>query len=448
MDVVILAAGKSTRMKSKTSKVLHHILGRPVLSYVVDLAKGVQAEKTIVVVADQDDSIENIFGDELLYAVQKKQLGTGDALRAAIDLIESDTTLVLYGDAPFLRPESLEAFLAFHQDKDLSILSVNMPDPFNYGRILRGDGGVEKIVEEKDCTEQQREIKEINSGILLMKTAPMKEALGKLKSANAQGEYYLTDLVEIFAKEGRKVDAFVLADPEETVGINNRKQLAQAREILQHRILEKHLDNGVTIIDPKRVYIEPDVEIASDVEIWPDCYLLGSTKIEEDVLLGPGVYLKNCEVHQGVHMEYTRAEDAVIGQETHVGPYTYLRPGTVIGEQCRIGDFVEIKNANIGDGTKVSHLSYVGDADLGKKINVGCGTVFVNYDGQNKYRSTIEDKAFLGCNSNYVAPVRVGENAYVAAGTTVTEDVPADALSIGRVKQTNKLGWAKDKSKK
>ena len=448
MDVVILAAGKSTRMKSKTSKVLHPILGKPVLSYVVDLAKGVEAEKTIVVVADQDDSIEKLYGDDLLYATQVNQLGTGDALRSAIHLIESDTTLVLYGDAPFLRPESLKAFMDFHQDKDLSILSVNMPDPFNYGRILRSAEGVVKIVEENDCTEDEKKIKEINSGILLMKTAPMKEALGNLKSSNAQGEYYLTDLVEIFAKQGLRVDAFILDDPEETVGINNRKQLADAREILQKRILDKHMENGVSIIDPKRVYIGPDVKIAADVEIWPETYLLGSTEIEEDAIVGPGAHLKDCIIKEGVKIEYTRAEDTVVGKGTQVGPYTYLRPGSRIGEKCRIGDFVEIKNSTIGDGTKVSHLSYIGDADLGKKINVGCGTVFVNYDGLKKHRSTIEDGAFLGCNSNFISPVHVGEGSYIAAGTTVVDDVPKEALCIGRVRQSNKLGWAKGKTKK
>lgn len=445
MDVVILAAGKSTRMRSKKSKVLHKILGQPILSYVVDLAEGAQAQKTIIVIAPGEEEIPRLYGDKLAYATQWDQLGTGDALRAAVNEISADTTLVLYGDAPFLRPESLQAFMDFHQDKDLSILSVDMEDPTDYGRIIRGNQGVKAIVEEKDCSDDQRKVKEINSGILLMDTALMKENLKKLSSDNAQGEYYLTDLVELFAQDGRRVDAFKVDDARETAGINDRAQLAEGRKTLQERILDKHLANGVTIIDPARVYIEGQVQIGQDVEIWPDVYLKGKTVIEEDVFIGPGVNLDDCYLESGVSIEHTRAIDSRIGKGTSVGPFAYIRPGSQIGQNCRIGDFVEIKNAQVGDGTKISHLAYVGDADLGSNINVGCGTIFVNYDGKNKHRSVVEDHAFLGCNSNIISPVRVGENAFVAAGTTVDKDVPANALSIGRVRSEIKEDWNKSK---
>lgn len=445
MDVVILAAGKSTRMKSKKSKVLHKILGQPILSYVVELAQEVEAEKTIVVVAPGEKEIPEIYGDTLLYATQWNQLGTGDALRAAVDEIEADKTLVLYGDAPFLRKESLRGFIEFHHDKDLSILSVEMDDPTGYGRIIRDDKGVRAIVEEKDCSESERRIREINSGILLMGTALMKENLEKLTSDNAQGEYYLTDLVELFSAQGKRVDAYLIDDARETAGINDRAQLAEGRQILQERIIEGHLKNGVSIIDPSRVYIEPGVKIGPDVEIWPDVYLRGNTVIEEDVYIGPGVDLENCYLESGVRIDYSKAIEARVGKNTVVGPYSYLRPGSKIGESCKVGDFVEIKNSTIGDETKISHLAYVGDADLGSNINVGCGTIFVNYDGKEKHRSIVGDGAFLGCNSNLIAPVEIGDNAFVAAGTTVDKDVPADALSIGRVRSQIKEDWNKSK---
>ncbi|NLY37039.1 MAG: bifunctional UDP-N-acetylglucosamine diphosphorylase/glucosamine-1-phosphate N-acetyltransferase GlmU [Tissierellia bacterium] len=445
MDVVILAAGKSTRMKSKTSKVLHKILGKPILSYVVELAEEVEAEKTIVVIAPGSDEIPSLYGDRLLYATQWEQKGTGDALKAATEHLTAKTTLVLYGDAPFLRRESLHDFIDFHQGKDLSILSVCQENPRDYGRIVRGNKGVEAIIEEKDCSPEQRKITEINSGILLMDTELMKENLQKLTISNAQGEYYLTDLVELFSSQGKIVDAFVLDNPEETAGINDRSQLAQGTEVLQRRVVEKHLKEGVSIIDPRRVYIEADVKIAQDVEIWPDTYLLGNTIIEEGVYLGPGVHLEDCHIMKGALLEHTRGIKALVGPGTQVGPFAYLRAGSRIGAGCRIGDFVEIKNSTIGDGTKVSHLSYVGDADLGKNINVGCGTIFVNYDGVNKHRSTVGDEVFIGCNSNLISPVEIGERAFIAAGTTVDRDVPENALSIGRVRSEIKLDWNKVK---
>lgn len=448
MDVVILAAGKSTRMKSKTSKVLHKILGKPILSYVVELAEEIKANKSIVVIAPGNEEIPALYGDRLLYATQWDQKGTGDALKAAVGKISSDTTLVLYGDAPFLRPESLEGFIEFHKGKDLSILSVCQENPKGYGRIIRGEKGVEGIVEEKDCNPEQRKIKEINSGILLMNSELMKENLQKITTSNSQGEYYLTDLVELFYAQGKIVDAYVIDDPEETAGVNDRAQLARGGKVFQKRIIEEHLKEGVSIIDPDRVYIEPEVEIAPDVEIWPDTYLLGKTKIEEDVRLGPGVHLEDSHIMRGAVLEHTRGIQAQVGCDSRVGPYAYLRPGTKIGAGCRIGDFVEIKNSTIGDGTKVSHLSYIGDADLGENINVGCGTIFVNYDGVHKYRSTVGDGAFLGCNSNLISPVEIGANAFVAAGTTVDQKVPENALSIGRVRSEIKLDWNKARNRR
>lgn len=442
-NTLILAAGKSTRMKSKKSKVLHEILGKSSLAYVVDLAHDIDSDEIFVIVSPQEENIQLLFGEELNYVTQLQQLGTGDAVASAAPFLEDGTTLVLYGDVPCLRQESLLDLFDFHEEQgnDLSILSVEMNDPTGYGRIVRDALGVMAIVEHRDASEEQCEIREINSGILLMNTELLKMYITELTPSNVQGELYLTDLVEIFRRAGHKVDAMRIDEEEQIVGINTRRQLAEATRIMQQRVNTYWMENGVTLINPDTIFIEESVEIEPDVVIWPGTFLKGETHISMDCEIGPEVTLDSTFVGVGTRILRSTVMQAEIGDNTQVGPYTYIRPNSVIGDNCRIGDFVEIKNSTIGSGTKVSHLTYVGDADLGEDINVGCGVVFVNYDGKLKQRSVIEDGVFLGCNTNIVAPLKVETGAYVAAGTTLTEDVPKDSLAIGRSRVTIKTNW-------
>ncbi len=442
-NTLILAAGKSTRMKSRKSKVLHEILGKSSLAYVVELAHEIESDEIFVIVSPQEENIQLLFGEELNYVTQQHQLGTGDAVASAAPFLEDGTTLVLYGDVPCLRAESLQELFDFHesQGNDLSILSVDTEDPTGYGRIVRDALGVVAIVEHRDATPEQLSIREINSGILLMDTKLLKTYISELTPSNVQGELYLTDLVEIFRSAGYKVDAYRMEDEEEIVGINTRCQLAQATRVLQERINNYWMENGVTLISPESIFIEDGVEIEQDVVIWPGTYLKGDTHISADCEIGPEVTLESTFVGTGTRVLRSSITQAEIGDNTQVGPYTYIRPNSFIGDNCRIGDFVEIKNSVIGSGTKVSHLTYVGDADLGEDINIGCGVVFVNYDGKVKQRSIVEDGAFIGCNTNIIAPLRVEKGAYVAAGTTLTEDVPKDSLAIGRSKVTIKSDW-------
>lgn len=447
-NTLILAAGKSTRMKSKKSKVLHEILGKSALAYVVDLAHDIESDEIFVIVGPQEENIQLIFGEELNYVTQQQQLGTGDAVACAAPFLEEGTTLILYADVPCLCLDSLQKLYDFHEKKknDLSILSVTIDNPHGYGRIVRDEYGVCSIVEHADATEEQRKIKEINSGILLMNTNDLKTHITELTPSNVQGELYLTDLVEIFRNEGLQVDAMCIEDEEEIVGINTRRQLAVATKVMQERINHYWMDNGVTLISPETIFIEENVEIEPDVVILPGTYLKGDTYVSTDCEIGPEVTLDSTFVGVGTHVLRSTVMQAEIGDNTRVGPYAYIRPNTVIGDNCRIGDFVEIKNSVIGSGTKVSHLTYVGDADLGEDINVGSGVVFVNYDGKLKQRSAVEDGAFIGCNTNIIAPLHVGKGAYIAAGTTLTEDVPGDSLAIGRSRVTIKSNW-KEKSR-
>lgn len=448
INAVILAAGEGTRMKSKMPKVLHEVMGRPMVKRVVDTAKDLEAKNICVVTGHMSETVQEALKDEgVSFAVQEKQLGTGHAVMQAEEYInENEDVLILYGDTPLIKAETLEKLIEYHRSENngVSIISAIVEDSAGYGHIIRDkDGNFVKNVEYKDATPEEKLVKEINSGIYCFKGSSLKKALKLITNDNAQGEYYLPDALEIILKSGEKVNAMTIGDVTEFFGVNNRVQLAQANKIMQKRINEKHMLNGVTIIDPTDTYIADDVEIGMDTIIYPGCVLEGKTVIGDDCKIGPDTRLTDMTLAPNVTIQYTVAIESEIGSGTKVGPFAYIRPNSKIGENIKIGDFVEVKNSVIGNGTKVSHLTYIGDSDVGERINFGCGTVTVNYDGHKKFRTTIEDDVFIGCNANLVAPVTLKKGSYVAAGSTITKDVPEKSLAVARNRQTNIDGWTK-----
>ncbi len=450
---IILAAGEGTRMKSKRPKVLHQICGYPIIEYVVRAALEVSDDLPVVVVGHRAEDVKQYLGDRVTYAYQPQQLGTGHAVMMAKPVLEGATgyIVILAGDAPLIRGCTLKRIVqhAMEGGYGAVVLSAVVDDPTGYGRIIRNDSGdLEGIVEHRDATEEQRRIKEINSSIYCFDVRLLFSSLEKLDNSNSQGEYYLPDAIEIMKRQGAKVGVLVAEDADEVLGINTRIQLAEVDRKMRLRINRFHMDNGVTIIDPEHTYIGPDVTIGCDTVVYPGNVLEGDTVIGEDCVLYPNNRIVNSAIGNGVQLQASVVLNSRIGDSTTVGPYAYLRPGSVIGNGVRIGDFVEIKNSTVGDGTKISHLTYVGDAEVGKDVNLGCGVVFVNYDGIKKHRTVVEDKAFIGCNVNLVAPVRVGQQAYIAAGSTITEDVPGKALAIARERQINKEGWVERRQKK
>ncbi len=442
-NTIILAAGKSKRMKSKKTKVLHKILGKPVIKYSVDLAKKINSEKTIVVVSPGAFEIENLLKGDVAFAVQNEADGTGGAVKSTVDkLIPEGDTLILYGDVPFLRESTLLSFIDFHRKNknDLSVMSGIIEDPSGYGRIYRVDGELKQIVEHIDASEEQKKIREINTGIILVDTKLLLENIDDIDNDNEKGEYYLTDLIEIFVTSSKKVDAFIVEDYSECEGINDRHKLMQGEEELRKRINFEIADSGVTIRS-NSVYIGPDVVVENDVEILPNTHIYGNSIIRSGAIIGPNSYIENSVIESGSKIMNSTVYDSRVGENTTVGPYAYLRPNSNIGRDCKIGDFVEVKNSNVGDRTKVSHLSYLGDCDIGNNVNVGCGVVFVNYDGKNKYRSSVGNNSFVGCNSNIISPVEIEDETYIAAGTNVTKKVKKGELAIGRVRQENLKSW-------
>lgn len=447
IHAVVLAAGQGTRMKSKLYKVLHPVCGKPMVQHVVDTLADMQVKDVVVVVGHGADTVKETLGDSVVYALQAEQLGTAHAVQQAIPFLtgKTGTTLLLYGDVPLLSRETLQKLLDFHleQQAAATVLTAVLPDPTGYGRIVRNEAGeVVRIVEQKDATPEERAIREINTGIYCYNNEQLLQAISQVKNDNAQQEFYVTDCVEILRKAGQKVLAYEAADPDETMGVNDRVQLSFAESYMRKRINERHMRNGVTIIDPASTYIEADVAIGQDTVIQPGTHLRGKTAIGEDVVLGPQADLTNVQVGAGVSIAYSVLVDSVVENDVNVGPFAYVRPGSHIGTGAKIGDFVELKNAKIGKGSKVPHLSYVGDAEIGDNVNFGCGAITVNYDGEKKHKTIVGDNAFVGCNTNLVAPVEIGKNAYVAAGSTIHQDVPEDALAIARERQTNKLGYA------
>ncbi len=448
---VILAAGKGTRMKSSLPKVLHRVGGKPMLQHVLDAAKAAGTKRSIVVTGFGGETVREAIGEQAEFVTQEEQLGTGHAVLQTKPLLqdESGTIMVLCGDTPLLTGDLLKKLYDAHVEAGAkaTVLTAILPDPAGYGRVIHmEDGSVEKIVEHKDATEEERKVREVNSGIYCFDAKDLFAALGEVGNDNAQGEYYLPDVLEILRKQGKKIWSVAAEDYEETLGINSRLQMAKAEKILRRRKNEELMAEGVTIMDPDSTFIDMDVKIGCDTVIYPFTWLEGDTVIGENCEIGPNVRLQNVTMGNNVMGQFTYAHDAVIDDGVILGQFVHIRPDTHLMEKVKIGNFVEVKNSNVGKGSKLPHLSYIGDCDMGANVNMGCGTITVNYDGKKKFRTKIGDDAFIGCNSNLVAPVTVEDNAYVGAGSTITRTVPADNLAVARAHQKNIAGWA-DKRK-
>ena len=445
LTVIVLAAGGGTRMRSKTAKVLHEIAGRSMIDHVLLAVQALEPRQVVAVVGHQRDQVGphiQALMPEAALAVQEEQKGTGHAVRIALEAVgtTSGTVLVAAGDTPLLRGESLRGFAQEHRAADcaVSVLSGIVEQPHGYGRIVRNhEGDVQGIVEEKDATAEQREIREISSGILAFDAEFLLEALSRVGNDNAQGEYYLTDVVGLAREAGLAVGAFPLDDVMQTQGANDRVQLAELGRELNLRIVERWMRDGVTVMDPATTWLDSDVVLAPDVTLLPGTQLLGATVVGENAVIGPDTTLKDCEVGTGARVVRAHGELAVIGPDATVGPFAYLRPGTILGDGGKIGAFVETKNARIGDGAKVPHLSYVGDAEIGAGTNIGAGTIFANYDGVAKHRTTVGKGAKTGANNTFIAPVTIGDGARTGGGTVVRRDVPPGTLAVSGGPQRN-----------
>jgi bifunctional UDP-N-acetylglucosamine pyrophosphorylase/glucosamine-1-phosphate N-acetyltransferase len=448
---VILAAGKGTRMKSDLVKVLHPLLGLPMLSYPIDLSlNGIRSEKTIVVVGYQADQIKERFKDpQIQFVLQKEQLGTGHAVLQTIPFLQTfhGTVLILCGDVPLVRAKTLHSFIETFQENEaiLSILTAVVKDPFGYGRIIRNvKGWLEKIVEEKDASEEEKSIREINTGIYCVKASFLVEGLREIGKDNAQGEYYLTDLVEIARKRGSRCSAHMVADPVEVMGINTRVDLAVANEVLKQEKTRALMLSGVTVVDPKTTYVEKMVEVGRETILYPNCYLHGMTKIGERCIIESNSKISDSIIGNEVTIRSNSViTESKIEEGASIGPFAHLRPLSEVKTRAKIGNFVEVKKSVIGKGSKANHLAYIGDSLVGEEVNIGAGTITCNYDGFEKHQTIIDDHVFVGSNVELVAPVKLGKNASIGAGTTITEDVPEGALAISRVKQKNIKDWNK-----
>lgn len=445
---VVLAAGQGTRMKSKLYKVLHPVAGKPMVGHVVDQVEAAGADKIVSIVGVGAEKVQAYLGERSEYAVQEEQLGTGHAVLQAESLLsgKEGTVLVICGDTPLLTAETLNGLFAYHQEQGAkaTILTAHADNPTGYGRVIRStSGAVEKIVEQKDASSEEAAVQEINTGTYCFDNALLFESLNQVGNDNSQGEYYLPDVIEILKDKGEIVGAYQMEKEADSLGVNDRVALAEATRMMRERINEKHMRNGVTFVNPAATYIDSEVVIGSDTIIEAGVVLKGNTVIGEDCFIGANSEICDSKIGDRVRVTSSNIEDSVMDSDSNIGPYSHLRPNSVIGKDVHIGNFVEVKNANIDENTKVGHLTYVGDADLGKNINIGCGTVFVNYDGAKKHRVTVGDNVFIGCNTNLIAPVTIEENVYVAAGSTITEDVPSESLAIARARQVNKLDYYK-----
>ena len=432
---VVLAAGKGTRMKSEKPKVVHEVLYKPMINHVVDELKALGVDETIVVVGHGAEQVEAIV-EGVTFVHQKEQLGTGHAVLQAKDILgdKEGLTLVLNGDAPLIRKETLQGFIDYHQEhqNQATIMSADCDTSTHYGRVIKEDGQVKGIVEFKDLLDCQRDITEMNTGEYCFDNQALFNALSKVTNQNAQNEYYVTDVIGIMDGQGLRVDAYKIDDFNEVGGINDRLALAEATQILRDRINREHLLNGVNIVDPSNTYIGRDVVIGVDTTIEPGCIIKGKTVIGNNCHIGPYCEFTNMEIKDNVEIKFSVLSDSIIENGADIGPYARLRTNCHIGENAHLGNFVEMKKAIFGKGSKASHLTYVGDAEVGEDVNFGCGTITSNYDGKNKSLTKIEDHVFIGCNTNLVAPVTVRKNAYIAAGSTITKEVEEDAMAIAR----------------
>ncbi|MGG3279026.1 bifunctional UDP-N-acetylglucosamine diphosphorylase/glucosamine-1-phosphate N-acetyltransferase GlmU [Paenibacillus solani] len=444
---IVLAAGQGKRMKSKLYKVLHPVCGKPMVGHVLQTVQQVNCERSVVVVGHGAEKVRAYLQDAAEYVLQEQQLGTGHAVKQAKELLgaEEGSTIVICGDTPLVTSETLENLLKLHESSRAAatVLTAHMDNPKGYGRVIRGeDGSVLRIVEQKDCSPEEDAVTEINTGTYCFDNKKLFAALDSVTNQNAQQEYYLTDCIGILKQAGETVLAYQTDDYAESIGVNDRHALSEAEGFMRDRINRMHMLNGVTIIDPASTYIGADVTIGSDTILYPGTVLKGNTVIGEDCVIGPGSDIEDSVIADGASVKHSVLSSAEVGSRTTVGPFAYLRPGAKLGEDVKVGDFVEVKNATIDNGSKVSHLSYVGDAKVGKNVNIGCGAITVNYDGYNKYVTEIEDDAFIGSNVNLIAPVKVGKGAFVVAGSTITHSISDNDLAIARQRQENKPGYA------
>ena len=448
---IILAAGKGTRMKSDLVKVLHPLLGVPMLSYSIDLSlNGIKAEKTVVVVGHQADRIKECFKDlPVQFALQQEQLGTGHAVLKAIPYLQAFTgmVLILCGDVPLVKTDTLLSFMEHFRGKEsiLSVLTAVLENPFGYGRIIRNpEGWLERIVEEKDASEEEKLVREINTGIFCVESSFLIDGLGEIGKENAQGEYYLTDLVEIAGRRGFRCSAHTVADPVEVMGINTRVDLAIAHEFLRQEKLRELMLSGVTVIDPKTTYVDKRVEVGKDTILYPSSTIQGKTRIGERCILEPNSKVSDSLLSNEVIIRSNSViTESKIDEGAIIGPFAHLRPLSEVKTKAKIGNFVEVKKSVIGKGSKANHLTYIGDSMVGEEVNIGAGTITCNYDGYEKHQTIIGNRVFVGSNVELVAPVKVGDRSSIGAGTTITRDVPEGALAISRVKQKNIKGWSK-----
>jgi bifunctional UDP-N-acetylglucosamine pyrophosphorylase/glucosamine-1-phosphate N-acetyltransferase len=463
---LILAAGEGKRMKSKLPKVLHKVCGRPMLFHVVEALNGSGVEDYVVVIGHEGEAVKKHLGNDVKTAWQTEQLGTGHAVMCCKDFLagKEGTVIVLAGDVPLINSNTVSNLLEYHTKNKYSatVLTAEVDIPGSFGRIIRNfSGDIEKIIEYKDASELEQKVTEVNSGTYCFDVKLLLAALDKITNKNSQGEYYLTDAIEILKKDGHKVGAYKTnycelmeleqnsflpkAIPSVAMGVNSKLQLHEANDVMKKRINMKHMANGVTIIDPAAAYIDVEATIGSDTIIYPGAIIEGNSTIGEDCIIGPGTRIVNSTIENGVQIETSHIYQSHVKHGAHIGPFAYIRPDSTIGKNAKIGDFVEIKKSTIGDGTKVSHLTYIGDAEIGENCNFGCGTVVVNYNGTSKFKTIVGDNSFVGCNTNLISPVEIGENAYIAAGSTITDNVPNGALAVARAKQVNKEGWVEKK---
>lgn len=447
VNAIVLAAGRGTRMKSNYPKVIHKLLGKPMIMHVIDNLKKANVSNVISVVGYKADLVEKVVNEESRFVYQEEQLGTGHAIIMAKDILESQEgiTIVICGDTPLITSETIEALIDHHlrNENTATILTGILDDALSYGRIVRdSNDNVEKIVEFKDASDEEKEITEFNTGTYIFDNKKLFELIDLIDNNNAQKEYYLTDIISIMHEKNYKVDGCILKDLKETIGINDRRTLAYAQKVLQRKINNQLMDNGVTIVDPKTTYIGSDVQIGIDTIIEPNTKIYGHTTIGENCIIGSSSEIVNSIILDNTQIIYSHIHDCTIKNNVKIGPYARLRQNCIIEDDVNIGNFVELKKTLFGQRSKSAHLSYIGDAIVGDDVNIGCGTITVNYDGKKKHQTIIEDNVFVGCNSNLIAPIKIEADAVIAAGTTVTSDVPSESLAIGRVRQEIKNDFA------
>lgn len=454
MDVaaILLAAGEGKRMKSTSPKVLHPLCGKPMISYISDAVKKVKPRRFIVVVSKPAaKDVQTALGKDVEYVIQEQPLGTGHAVQSSQAVLKDfdGIILIVCGDTPLIAPETLKELVSYHEDKKAvaTLLTAKVSKPYGYGRIIRGDGGIKKIVEDEDATLGELYIREVNTGTYCFSARKLFGALGKVRPTNVQKEYYLTDVIAVFNEEGEKVVGKQAEDEAEVLGVNSRIELADAEMILRARINEGFMAQGVTLIHPPLTYIDADVKIGKDTVIYPLTFLKGKTSVGKNCQIGPSCQIMDSEIGDGVEVSFAVLNEVRVESGARIGPFTNLRPGTEVGQDAKVGSFVEVKKSSIGKGSKVPHLSYIGDATIGKGVNIGAGTITCNFDGVKKHPTIIGDNAFVGSDTILVAPVKVGKGAYTGAGSIISKDVPPDSLGIERTEQKNIKGWTKGKRK-